>query len=455
MNRSTLILVVLLLALGAIVWFLLPSGREREVSYSETAVIPRIDSASVIKVEIQKPSKTITIENVGGRWTITSPVNYPADAASVFQLVGGLSHLTVGSLISSNPEKQRLFQVDSTGTLLTVTDRGGKSVSMIIGKMGPSFSDVYMRLPKSSDVYLAQGIETWTVGKDLKEWRDKTIYSAPSESIKELTYTAGGKETKYDRDSAGWKSADKPVDASVMNPLLNSLSNLHADDFIDSAAKIESRPITVAIKGASSATLSLFPVAPDSSRYYVQTTGSPQTFVISKWTAQQFLKPVGIQSSSSKPAPAVAARSTPPRKPETATAPTGSKSAAENKTASAPKERAQAPALKAQQPPAQQTGGAKTPPAPTAAEPKTTKESVPSKSAAPPSQPPAAQPAAQPADNASEDEGDLIVHTVKKGETMLTIAEQYHVSMEKIKRWNLLKTTGVKPGQELYIYVKK
>ncbi len=38
---------------------------------------------------------------------------------------------------------------------------------------------------------------------------------------------------------------------------------------------------------------------------------------------------------------------------------------------------------------------------------------------------------------------------------MTTIAKQYGVTVEQILKWNLLKSIGVKPGQELYIYVKK
>src|SRR5271169_2076290 len=151
MNRSTIILITVLLVLGGITYFLIPSDKEREASYKPEQVSFSIDSASVVKIELHRPSKSITIENVGGKWTITSPLHYPADPAFVMQLIGGVVHFKPGSLISSNPEKQGIFQVDSSGTRLTLTDRSGKSVTLIIGKMGPSYSEVYFRLPDSKD----------------------------------------------------------------------------------------------------------------------------------------------------------------------------------------------------------------------------------------------------------------------------------------------------------------
>ena len=57
--------------------------------------------------------------------------------------------------------------------------------------------------------------------------------------------------------------------------------------------------------------------------------------------------------------------------------------------------------------------------------------------------------------SSTEDEGELTVYTVKRGETMTMIAKQFNVSVEQILKWNLLKSISVKPGQELYIYLKK
>src|SRR5262245_43009320 len=112
MNRSTGILVVVLVVLGAVVFFLIPSGQERETSEKVPEISVSVDSASVVSVSLERPGKSVTIENVGGKWKITSPIQAPAEAAAVAQLVGALSKLRVGSLVSSNPQKQALYQVD-------------------------------------------------------------------------------------------------------------------------------------------------------------------------------------------------------------------------------------------------------------------------------------------------------------------------------------------------------
>jgi LysM repeat protein len=459
MNKSTIVLVSLLLVLGAVTYFLLPSQKEHESSYEPVDVNVKVDSASIVKIQIDQKAKSVAMENVGGKWMITSPIRYAADQAAIRQLLGGLSKFKVGSLISSNPEKQNLFQVDSSGTKLLITDRSNKSVSIIVGKMGPSFSEVYFRVPSSKDVYLGEGLDTWTINKEVKEWRDKSILSAPAEAVKELTYTLANKEVQFQHDTSGWKSGGKPVDAGTVTPALNQLANLHADDFIDTLMKIETHPTSVRVRAAEDATLNLYPSTPDSAKYFVQVAGSPQLFVISKWTAQQILKPVEPASAPPKPPAQIARKKKPPASSPTITG--------ENKEAlQRSAEQSAAPPKKVET--------SKTPRTETAAAPK--KEpavtalrhdsvSAPSGTQAQPHKPnpvsrrtepsaPAAQ-KTQNSESAIDNEGDLTVHTVKRGETMTTIAKQYGVSVEEILKWNLLKSIGVKPGQELYIYVKK
>jgi LysM repeat protein len=449
MNRTPILLVALLLVLAAIVMFVIPSGDERESSYQATPISLKVDSASIVKVEIQRPAKSITIENVGGKWTITSPGYYAADPNAVTRVIGGLARLKIGSLISSNPEKANLFQVDSMGTRLTVSDRSGHTASVIIGKMGPSYAEVYFRMPNSKDVYLAEGLDTWTLNKDLKDWRDHTINSLPAETFKEVSYTIGPKQYTFEHDSTGWKTNGATVASTEISPLVNTLSSLRADDFADSSVQLTSQPINIALKGIASTSLDLYPILPDSARYYVRSSVTPQTFIVSKWTAQQLLKPIEKFMSASKAGQHQVATVAPTKKTEPRTKPV---------TVAPPSTKKEERVAATQQP----TTTQKRVEEPTTQKPQ---ESSRRHRTAPTLTPPSTQetPApgrvqkqvTAPSSPTTEDEGDLTVHTVTKGETMQSIAQKYHTTVDQILKWNLLKTIAVRPGQELYIYVKK
>jgi len=45
-----------------------------------------------------------------------------------------------------------------------------------------------------------------------------------------------------------------------------------------------------------------------------------------------------------------------------------------------------------------------------------------------------------------------LVHVVRKGETLSEIAESYRVGLSKVRRWNNIYGSHIKPGQKIYIY---
>lgn len=292
MNRSTLILVGLLIVLGVVAYFMMPSGKERETSYKTEGMNFSIDSASIIKIDFQSPGKSVTLENVGGTWMLTSPVRYAANTTNVTQLTGEIAKFKVGSLVSSNPDKQSLFQVDSTGSKLTVNDRSGKTISLVIGKMGPSYTEVYCRVPNSNDVYLGEGISSWTLTQEVREWRDKTIYKTIADSIKQIDVLYRKKNISLIREGSRWNIGKDTLAGSAMTSALNTLANLQAEDFVDTLQKQEIQAIIVRVSSMDQPVFDFFPQMPDSSRYIVHSSQSPQLFVVSKFTLQQLLNSI-------------------------------------------------------------------------------------------------------------------------------------------------------------------
>jgi hypothetical protein len=292
MSTSTKILIGVFVVLAIVAYFLFPSEKARETSYKSPEVSLAIDSASIVKIEIERPGKSVKLENIGGKWKITSPVQYAANTTSVSELIAGLRKLKAESLISSNPEKQNLFQVDSSGSKVVLTDRSGKTTSLVVGKMGPSYSDVYFRLADSKNVYLGEGLNSWVINQEVKNWRDKTIFSASADSIKELSLTYRGKNYVLHRDSTTWRYGRDTIATTVMTSMLNALSNLHAEDFVDTVYQPKAQPFKMRIWTSGEADLNFFPEPPDTSKYFVQTSQSPQGFTLSKWSVRPLLAPI-------------------------------------------------------------------------------------------------------------------------------------------------------------------
>jgi hypothetical protein len=275
--------------------YVAPSG-ERESSYKTPDLKISFDSASVAKIEIHGPGgKSVTVENTGGQWMVTSPVRYKANTSNVTEFLSGLAKFKVGSLVSSNPAKANLFSVDSSeGTKLSVTDRSNKTTTLVIGKSGPAYTDFYFRTETGKEVYLGEGPQSYMLNREVKEWRDKSIFTGIQDSIRTFTVEYGDKEYKLFKPGMNWTMNGDSIANTDVTPILSSLCALNASDFVDTLPKFDSKPITFKVQsgiGGTVTELNFYPMPPDSARYFVQTSNTTQVFTILKWTVTQLTRP--------------------------------------------------------------------------------------------------------------------------------------------------------------------
>ncbi|MFQ5797493.1 MAG: DUF4340 domain-containing protein [Bacteroidota bacterium] len=291
MKRSTLLLTLLFLVLLVVTVFLLRPEGDKQASYELVERYLDVDSAKVMMMAIRSDEVDITFEKVGGKWLITAPLKYDADQNSVLQLLAHTRELVVKSLISENPERQSMFKVDTSGTLLVFREAGGVVDSLIIGKNAPTFSDRYVRKVGSNKVYLAGGLKAWLLGRKLKDWRDKTIVDMPRESIQRVAVTLSKESYILEKRGERWFVGQDSTQEIAVNSFIAALSPLRADDFIDSSVAIPKKPSAqLEVAGDQTVALQFFPTPTDTLKYWVASSTSPQVYQVSRWSAKRFMK---------------------------------------------------------------------------------------------------------------------------------------------------------------------
>jgi hypothetical protein len=286
MKRTLWILIGILAALGIATFLVLRQPGEVSTTDTSGRVLVTYDSAAVDKIEVYSPGTSVTLERGAGRWMLTSPVKYQADEATVALAVGTGRKIEITSLVSTNPEKRKLFQVDSSGTLVKVYERGSLKTAFYIGKMGTSYTETYVRPDGSNDVYLAQGMLSTTFGRQAKEWRDKTIFKTDEAAIKSVRFQYGDTTFTLTFQDSTWKIGNDTTVMSSVKSFLGSISSLQTDEFIDSVLTM-TKPPTVMI-GVEGTQIRFY--TKDAGKYYVQTSQSPQWFELQSWRAGQVIK---------------------------------------------------------------------------------------------------------------------------------------------------------------------
>ncbi|RCK77657.1 MAG: hypothetical protein IGBAC_1966 [Ignavibacteriae bacterium] len=291
MKKTTISLIVIFIVLLAVVYFLIRPEPERTASYDIKDLGLKIDSTYISKIEVYRNNKTIVLEQQSDKWFVTSPIKYPADEISVTTLLSSASKLKILSLISSNPAKQSVFQVDSSsGTILNFYDKRGKNITFILGKMGPSYMESYLRPINSNEVYLSEGINSWTVNKDVRDWRDKYILKLQKDSIKQIIFETGKELFSILKTENKWYLENDSLESSKIESILNLLSNLRTEDFVDSSVNLPQAQTKLTVQEKEFNMISLYPIPPDSSKYWVTSSNSQQTFTVSRYIANQLIK---------------------------------------------------------------------------------------------------------------------------------------------------------------------
>lgn len=287
MNKNTLILTGILLVLAIIAFLLLQRPGESSLAESAKDLLVDVDSASVNSINIISPTSSITLVRTGTEWFLHQPIHARADQSFVGNFLRDASKLAIQSVISSRPDKHSLFQVDSAGTKVTFFGGSGDSISFILGKYGPSFADVYARRAGANDVVLINAGILYTVNRPAKEWRDHTILQLPAEMIQEIDFRYGDTTFTLAWKDSSWMIGTNPVQETTARGLISALSNLRADDFLDTAPPAKSKQIAeVNVSGVSIRWYR----SPADERYLVQTSSSPQWYQVNQWKAQQVLK---------------------------------------------------------------------------------------------------------------------------------------------------------------------
>lgn len=287
MNRNHLILVGLAIALTAAVYVVLQRPGEVGASSSVGATLARYDSSAVDKLEIRSTLGEVVIEKQAGRWMVVKPVHYPASEEAVTGAIGKGRAVELAGLVSSNPEKQALFQVDTAGTLVRVFEKENLRAAFVIGKASTTFRENYVRLENSDHVYLANELLSPVFARRLDEWRNKSILRFTKEDIRSIGFRFGDTTfTLAFHDSAWQIGRDIAVEGTV-TAYLNTLSTFDTDDFVDSTITSPPRlTATIDVLG----TQIRFHFDKKTEKYLVQTSTSPQWYEVQSWRANQVLK---------------------------------------------------------------------------------------------------------------------------------------------------------------------
>ena len=182
---------LLLLALGAGVYFSNSSARADRENRSTSTTKADLPSISVVKEEADKVTKLeikgekgpVTLEKKGDDWQITQPITAKANQNDVKSLLENLKDLKVTEAIDRTKDHYADYEVDDAKAVHFVAYKGAdKAINVYFGKNGTRGQLV--RVDGKDGVFVATGYQAFLYAKEAKNWRDKTVVKLKDEDVK-------------------------------------------------------------------------------------------------------------------------------------------------------------------------------------------------------------------------------------------------------------------------------
>jgi hypothetical protein len=286
MKKNTFILVGLFVLLLAAALFVLHGSGELSADREGSGPMFAIDSAAVDKIELISPEGSVRLERQTGKWFVVLPLRAKASPSAIERAVQQVKILEAKNIVSSNPAKHSLFQVDTTGTEIRLWEGEKIAADFILGKPAQSYGRSYVRRLHSAEVAEAAVLRS-VFGRSVRDWRDKTIAEAVRMNIAEVSYQFGDTALRLTLRDSLWFVGTKKAKQAFVEGIVNTLSNFEADDFLDTSMPKSARPAAVCSYAGIQIRFMFDTVL---KKYYVQSSRSSQWFVVEPWRADPLLK---------------------------------------------------------------------------------------------------------------------------------------------------------------------
>jgi hypothetical protein len=238
--KSTLLLALVVAALGAFVWFYEIEGGAERAEKEEAAkrLFPDVDAEDISSIELRtEDGVTARLEReADAGWKLVAPLAAPADRFAVDGIASTLAELTPEATFDT-PEPLASYGLEVEPA---VRFRAGeRDFALRLGKTTPVGGNLYATDAEGKRVVTLGSWRKNALVKTLKQLRDGRVLDFDRAQVKGITIQSADGRVVLARVDGGWRIAepvDAKADADAAEGLLSDLQYLRADEFVDAPA---------------------------------------------------------------------------------------------------------------------------------------------------------------------------------------------------------------------------
>lgn len=234
--RKTLLLAVVLILLGAYVYFF--ELQKKTAEKSDRLLNFKEDEAQGIILNY--PDQEIRIQrDAQGRWRLVRPLEAAADESTIGTVLAALNTSDVKRIVEEKPSEADLqnFGLDKPQVRVLISLTTGIALPPVfVGARTPIGGSVYVRRGTAATVLLTDAALQSTLAKRLNDFRDKKILDIREEAVRQLGLRSSKGDFVLSKKEGIW-FLDRPryyrADQAEIRGILSTIRSLVTQDFID------------------------------------------------------------------------------------------------------------------------------------------------------------------------------------------------------------------------------
>ena len=296
--RSFLVLLVVLIGLGAYLYFVESkrtpgdSGEKRDKVFGVEA-----DKIEEIRIRSEAGEQT-SLRKSGSDWQIVEPLAAKPDEAEVSGLTTNLSTLEIQSVVDENAPDLKEYGL-AEPRIEVAFKAGGQERRLKIGSKTPPGSDLYARVDDEKRVFLISSHLESTFNRTTFDLRDKAVLKLDRDKVDAVEIASGNRTTRFEKKNGEWHltaPVSARADYSGVEGLVGRISTLQMKSVAAADAKdfkqygLEPPTATVRLSsGSSQAALALGGAAGEGA-VYARDLSRPAVFSIESGLADDLKK---------------------------------------------------------------------------------------------------------------------------------------------------------------------
>ena len=295
---STLALVLVLMGLGAYIYFV-ESKKPAPGTTTNEKVFAGVESGQVNEIQVTAGGQTSVLVKKDSGWQMTEPEATDADVTEASSLATNIASLEQTRVVDENAGDLAPYGLAEPRLKIAFKAEGGKSGEVHLGDKTPTAGDVYAVMPGTRKVFLVSSYLETTFDKKPFDLRDKRVVKFDRDKVDALEVTRGRDSIRLTRKDSAWL-VERPIagrgDYSNIEGLLTRLSTAGMSEIVESHATdlkkygLDKPGMVIAIgSGSSQAALEISDGMGE--KPYARDRSRPMVFTLDTTLAEDLKKP--------------------------------------------------------------------------------------------------------------------------------------------------------------------